>query len=127
MHDAMNILSGAWSLASLIYLEGPPWDHHGWDGPGSGGSWWPWILFPILFWGGILTLIAWIVTRLYPRSRGDDRHDAPRDSAEEILRERFARGEITAEEYERSLEILRGGTARRTYGDPDQQPGERES
>ena len=125
MHDAMNILSGAWSLASLIYLEGPPWDHHGWGGPGSSGSWWPWILFPILFWGGILTLIAWIVTRLYPGSRGDDRHDPPRDPAEEILRERFARGEITADEYESSLEILRGGTARRNYG--EDQAGERES
>jgi uncharacterized protein (DUF305 family) len=34
-------------------------------------------------------------------------------SAEEILRARFARGEIDAEEYERSLEVLksRGGTA----------------
>ncbi|HEX2742330.1 MAG TPA: SHOCT domain-containing protein [Rubrobacter sp.] len=124
MHEAMNILTEAWSLASLIYLEGPPWDHRGWDGPGSGGSWWPWILFPILFWGGILSFIAWIVTRLYPRSR--DRSESPRDSAEEILRERFARGEITADEYERSLDILRGGTARRDYGE-DQQPGERES
>ena len=119
MQVAMNILTEAWSLASLIYLEGPPWDHRGWDGPGSGGSWWPWILFPILFWGGILSFIAWIVTRIYPRS--SDRNEPPRDSAEEILRERFARGEITADEYERSLDILRGGTARRTYGDnPDQ-------
>jgi uncharacterized membrane protein len=31
------------------------------------------------------------------------------DSAEETLRQRFARGEIDAEEYERSLEVLRGG------------------
>ena len=29
------------------------------------------------------------------------------DSAEETLRQRFARGEIDAEEYERSLEVLR--------------------
>jgi uncharacterized membrane protein len=33
------------------------------------------------------------------------------DSAEETLRQRFARGEIDAEEYERSLEILRNGRA----------------
>ena len=31
------------------------------------------------------------------------------DSAEEILRQRFARGEIDAEEYERSLKVLRHG------------------
>jgi uncharacterized membrane protein len=44
------------------------------------------------------------------------------------LRERFARGEINAEEYERSLEILRTGTARGTSEqDPAWERGERES
>jgi uncharacterized membrane protein len=33
------------------------------------------------------------------------------DSAEETLRQRFARGEIDAEDYERSLEVLRHGRA----------------
>jgi putative membrane protein len=33
------------------------------------------------------------------------------DSAEETLRQRFARGEIDADEYERSLEVLRNGRA----------------
>ena len=61
--------------------------------------------------GRIVFLIAWTVTRIFPKGRGDDRSEGPRDSAEEILRERFARGEINAEEYERSLEILRTGTA----------------
>jgi len=38
------------------------------------------------------------------------REDSSRDdSAEETLRQRFARGEIDAEEYERSLEVLRNG------------------
>ena len=31
------------------------------------------------------------------------------DSAEDTLRQRFARGEIDAQEYERSLEVLRNG------------------
>jgi uncharacterized membrane protein len=33
------------------------------------------------------------------------------DSAEETLRQRFARGEIDAQDYERSLEVLRHGSA----------------
>jgi len=33
------------------------------------------------------------------------------DSAEETLRQRFARGEIDAKDYERSLEVLRHGRA----------------
>ncbi len=49
---------------------------------------------------------------MFPKVRGDERPEAPRDSAEEILRERFARGEITAEEFQRSIEILRGATTR---------------
>ena len=118
IHDIMGV------LVPLLFQGG-----HEWGGPDMTGSFWgPWILFPILFWGGIVFLIAWTVTRIFPKGRGDDHSDAPRDSAENILRQRFARSEINAEEYERSLEILRGGTARRTYGeDSDQEPGERES
>jgi uncharacterized membrane protein len=114
MHDMMSVLVPVLSLAQ------PDW-----RGPHMTGDFWgPWILFPILFWGGIVFLIAWTVTRIFPKGSGDDRSEAPRDSAEEILRQRFARGEINAEEYERSMEILRGG---RTYGgDPDQEPRERE-
>ena len=73
------------------------------------------MLIPFLFWGGLLILIAWVVRRLFPRRSDDDHLEAPRDSAEEILRERFARGDISAEEYERALEILRRGMARRTH------------
>ena len=47
----------------------------------------------------------------------DERLEAPRDSAEEILRERFARSEITAEEYQRSIKILRGENAREVPDD----------
>jgi putative membrane protein len=102
MTDAFGTIA---MFATLLIQDGPPWAGH--DG---GDFWGPWILFPILFWGGIVFLIAWTVTRIFPRSRGyGDRSEAPRDSAEEILRERFARGEITSEEYEKSLEILRRG------------------
>lgn len=122
VHDLVHIFSEAWTPVSLLLQGGPEWDQNGWGGRRQWeGSWWPWILFPLLFWGGILFLIAWILTRLFPRNRPDDRAVAPRDSAEEILRERFARGDISAEEYTRSLGILRGETRRGTRdpGDDD--------
>jgi len=42
------------------------------------------------------------------RAKGDGAMKSVRsDPAEDILRERCARGEIDAEEYERTLEVLR--------------------
>ncbi|MFJ5958933.1 SHOCT domain-containing protein [Paenarthrobacter sp. NPDC092416] len=72
----------------------------------------------LLFWG---TLIAAIV--LFARSLSGQRPSGPEDHhglpgaafptavvrpAEGILAERFARGEISAEEYKQSLSVLRG-------------------
>ena len=63
----------------------------------------------ILVLAGLLAVAAWGVTKLLPSLRGERA-----DSAEEILRERFARGEISAEEFQRSIEILRGVAVRGT-------------
>ena len=62
----------------------------------------------------VLGLVVWAVIKLVPdwqeRVSPDSREDSRREgSAEEILRQRFARGEIDAEDYERSLEVLRNG------------------
>ena len=65
-----------------------------------------WMLLPILFWGGLLALIVWAVVRIFPERRGGERSEVRDRSSEEILTERFARGEIDAEEYERSLSVL---------------------
>ena len=65
----------------------------------------------ILFFIGLLVLAAWAAARVFPdwRERLEGFGAASRTgSPEEILRERFARGEIDAEEYESSLEVLRG-------------------
>jgi putative membrane protein len=66
------------------------------------------MLIPFLFWVGLLALITWILRRLFPRQRGGGEAASPKDSAEEILRERFARGEVSEDEYLRALGILRG-------------------
>lgn len=82
-----------------------------WDGGMMGTFGWLWMLIPLLFWGGLLVLIAWAVVRIFP---GGQAGGVPRDgsapSAEDILRERLARGEIDAEEYGERLRVLRGGT-----------------
>ncbi len=78
------------------------------DGMMSGGGW-LWMLLPLLFWGGLLVFAAWALIRIFPNRGGDDRGSGVQEeSAEEILRKRFARGEIDAEEYERSIEVLKG-------------------
>ena len=87
------------------------------DGPmgGWGGLWWPFMLVPLLLWGVFLSLLVWLAVRVFSKGGGAARPSATIDSAEEILRKRFARGDISAEEYERALEILRRGMARRTH------------
>ncbi len=67
----------------------------GWWGPGFG--WWGLVMmvFWVLFIIGIVLLVAWIVRQLAagPSVTG-------RTRALEILQERYARGEITREQYE---------------------------
>ena len=89
------------------------------DGPmgGWGGLWSPFMLIPFLLWGVFLSLLVWLAVRLFSRGRGAARPGATIDSAEEILRERFARGDISAEEYEKSMKALRDTPPRKGYED----------
>lgn len=76
-----------------------------------GASGWLWMVIPVLFWGGLLALIAWAVVRIFPSGQvGSVPREGNAPSAEDILRERLARGEISAEEYRKRLQVLRGGT-----------------
>ena len=71
---------------------------YGWHGWWMG--WW-WI-----FWIALIVVVLWLV--FYAASRPRNGREARR-TPEEILRERYARGEIDSEEYQRRLEILRHG------------------
>jgi putative membrane protein len=81
---------------------------------GMMGAWGPFALigmfFNLVVFIGVLALLAWGASRLLP---GGGRAEP----AEEILRERFARGEITAEEYERALGVLRESRHQSGYGE----------
>jgi uncharacterized membrane protein len=76
--------------------------YQGWGGPPG-----PLIFFPFLFSTLFLALLAWVAFRLLSRWRDGEGLWPRGDRAEEILRQRFARGEMTDEEYERSVETLR--------------------
>jgi putative membrane protein len=74
------------------------------------GFYWIFGLIPMLLWALLLVVGIILVLRLSARS-GSDRMPPPQwgggDSAEEILRRRFASGEIDEDEYRRRLDALR--------------------
>jgi putative membrane protein len=70
----------------------------------SMGGW----LWMLLFWGGVIVLSIWLISQLFPSTRKQNKEfDAPR-SAQEILDIRYARGELTQEEYQRMSQNLQG-------------------
>lgn len=77
------------------------WHPGGWSGWGPGG--WIWIAWMILFWGGLLAAAVYLIRhRHHPAATGPG--GSP---AEAVLAERYARGEIDADEYHRRLATLR--------------------
>jgi putative membrane protein len=72
----------------------------------DGTSWWGWLLMSlgmVAFWGGLIWLVWYLVTHSTTRESSARSTNSP----EQILDERFARGEIDAEEYRTRLEALR--------------------
>jgi putative membrane protein len=79
------------------------WWNHGW----GWGDWFGMSLMMLVFWGLVIWLIVWLV-----RSSSSNQETTPAAARpEDILRERFARGEIDETEYHDRLRVLRGGSA----------------
>ena len=74
----------------LLASNGDDWGH----------PWWP--IWPLL-WVALIGAAVWFIVR-----RRDRRHD-PLDSARQVLAERYARGDLTGEEYRARLDDLQGG------------------
>ena len=67
------------------------------------GGWWMGLAM-ILFWVAVVAVIVWVVRT------ANEREEPPRRSnALDVLDERYARGEIDDDEYERRREMLRRG------------------
>lgn len=56
-----------------------------------------------LVWVGLIALAVWALVRLFP-GNGDHRND--HDAATELLRRRYAAGEISEAEYQQALQAL---------------------
>jgi putative membrane protein len=107
----LPVLAGSGLLGSGLVV-GPGGMMGGWGGFGMGWM----MLFPLLFFGCLIAMIVGGMTH-----HGSGGHDASmrhhghaagspevhEHSAEETLRQRFARGEIDAEEYEQRHRTLR--------------------
>jgi putative membrane protein len=65
-----------------------------------------WLVFLLLVAGGVAVLIRY-AGRPADQRQGDQGAAVRRSTAEELLAERFARGEIDAEEYRHRLDTLR--------------------
>ena len=89
-------------IATLI--QRTPWGHHMWW-PADG---WGWMFFMGIFW---LIIIAVVLLLLYRIAQAQGWFNTPdthgRDRSEAVLRERYARGEIDRETYQRMLADLR--------------------
>jgi putative membrane protein len=66
----------------------------------NGLLWWILIIIPMI---GIIVLIIYVVIR---ETRGQDRQ-SERKTALEILKERYAKGEITTEQFQKMSEELK--------------------
>jgi len=67
-----------------------------WDMPIGMGWWWVFGgLWMVIFWGGLIALIVWVITKLV--RRGDS---APKRDPLDVAKERYAKGEISKEEFE---------------------------
>lgn len=72
----------------------------GYDGGWSVMGWFGDIMM-ILFWVALVLLVVWFARAAFPEQRRDDG-----DAARDLLRRRFAAGEISQAEYEQARRIL---------------------
>jgi len=75
--------------------------HWGGDfGMGFGGGW----IFMIIFWGLIILGFVYFVKMLLG---GGSTEEKKSESAQEVLEKRFAKGEMSKEEFEEAITVLK--------------------
>jgi len=74
-------------------------------------GWNSWMLIVMLIWPLILAAAGWAVVSI-TRDRSSSRHDRAPETPVEVLKRRFASGDITQQEYLESRAILKNDSSR---------------
>jgi len=90
----MQVLTTATAILADAHTWGGPWAH--------GGGWWLGGLLMFLLWFAVIFLVVRLVWW-----RGRWGGYSTTDRAREILAERYARGELSSDEYRERLDHLR--------------------
>ncbi|MDH4170659.1 MAG: SHOCT domain-containing protein [Acidimicrobiia bacterium] len=85
-------------------------DADGWDGHmGWGGGWWMFVVGTVMMVGSVV-LVVWLVRTTSGGADADGRArgqgEDPLASARRILAERYARGELSTEEYRERVDQM---------------------
>jgi putative membrane protein len=65
------------------------------------------LIWMLIFWVGLIALAIWLVSLLFPAARKSSHDESISPAASDILKERYARGELTTEEYQEILHTIR--------------------
>jgi uncharacterized membrane protein len=66
------------------------------------------LVWMFIFWGGLIVLAIWLIRLLFPSMKAQqDDGNKVLPSAQEILKTRYAQGELTAEQYQEMLQTIR--------------------
>ena len=107
------LISASFTLFAMLvpgfsHAQGGGWyDGRGWHmGPGMMGDWgmgWFGMIFMLVFWGLVIVGLVLLVKWLYHATKGEKADRSPTGSsgsrALDILKERYARGEIDKAEF----------------------------
>lgn len=66
------------------------------------------LIWMLLFWGGLIVLAIWLIVNLFPtgpQPPASNTRDAPA-GARDILDQRYARGELSREQYEEMRQTM---------------------
>jgi putative membrane protein len=64
-------------------------------------------IWMLLFWGGLIVLAIWLIGVLFPSTNQKSNNEGTgTPSAQEILKARYANGELTREEYHEMVSTM---------------------